>query len=47
MGSVEGLLEVSDFGFIVITICFAVFFSSNRQMLKCESWIVGLIPGWM
>lgn len=44
MGSVEGSLEVSDYGFRVITICFVVFFSSNCQML---SQIGGLIPGWI
>lgn len=45
MGTVKGSLEASDYGFIIITIYFMVFFPSNCQMCKCESLTVGLIPG--
>lgn len=51
MGKVEGSLAVSDYGFIVIKICSAVFFSSIYEMLKClhqrGNPIAALLPGWM
>ena len=31
MGSVEGSFEVSDYGCVVITVCFVVFCSSNYR----------------
>ena len=47
MGGVEGSLEVSDYGFMVVTVCPVVFFSRNYYMLKCyqrENPTAGLIP---